>query len=91
MDAVNEWCGATKLSDTEEHAWSLYCRHTAGCMSARDFWHELSQPQQAHYLALARLLAYGKELAQRDYRSAKATWERQLDEHMAREPKPPIP
>lgn len=39
-----------ELSSIEEKAWSLYCTTTAGCMSARDFWHELSVEEKKYYL-----------------------------------------
>ena len=39
----------------EEHlAWQLYCRTTAGCMSARDFWHELPNSLQQVFLSRVR-------------------------------------
>lgn len=43
-----------KMTNEEEQAWKLYCETTAGCMSARDFWWELSTQEQATYLRRVR-------------------------------------
>lgn len=42
------------MTPEETTAWELYCKTTAGCMSARDFWHELSAEEQQRYLARVR-------------------------------------
>lgn len=41
---------AEELRVAKERAWKLYCETTAGCLSARDFWDELSPAQQFYYL-----------------------------------------
>lgn len=43
-----------KMTVEEEQAWKLYCETTAGCMSAKDFWHELSNDEQKEYLKKVR-------------------------------------
>lgn len=45
-----EYTDTPVLSPLEEKAWKLYCNTTAGCMSARDFWHELSGEDKKSYL-----------------------------------------
>lgn len=39
-----------ELTPAEQKAWDLYCEETAGCMSAKDFWWELSLNQKLYYL-----------------------------------------
>lgn len=41
------------MNDLEKLAWQIYCAETAGCMSARDYWHELSDDQQKAYMRKA--------------------------------------
>lgn len=42
------------MSYEEERAWGLYCKTTAGSMSARDFWHELPLSVQQVFLSRVR-------------------------------------
>ena len=44
----------SEMTREEEAAWQLYCKTTAGCMSARDFWHELPNSLQQVYLSRVR-------------------------------------
>ena len=32
-------------------AWDLYCKRSAGAMSSRYFWHQLSDEDQKYYLS----------------------------------------
>lgn len=40
----------TQLTQSEEKAWSLYCKESAGMLSAKDFWQQLPVETQQHYL-----------------------------------------
>lgn len=41
----------TELTPAEQKAWELYCKDTAGYISAKDFWWELSLREKLHYLS----------------------------------------
>lgn len=40
----------TQLTRLEEKAWALYCKESAGMISAKDFWQQLPVETQSNYL-----------------------------------------
>lgn len=40
----------TQLTQVEEKAWNLYCKESAGMLSAKDFWQQLPVETQQYYL-----------------------------------------
>lgn len=50
------------MNKIEELAWQIYCAETAGCMSALDYWHELSEAQQQSYIRKAVIRKNNKAL-----------------------------
>lgn len=39
-----------EMTRLEEKAWALYCKESAGMISAKDFWQQLPLETRQHYL-----------------------------------------